>query len=100
MIPSLMDYVRIPNLSKAFDPEWETNGLLDQAAEHIKDWILAQKVKGLTVEIIKDQGAAPLIYAEIERTDSGNGNILLYGHYDKQPHFTGWKEGLSPIEPK
>eukprot|EP00330_Aristerostoma_sp_ATCC50986_P012407 CAMPEP_0114582716 /NCGR_PEP_ID=MMETSP0125-20121206/6623_1 /TAXON_ID=485358 ORGANISM="Aristerostoma sp., Strain ATCC 50986" /NCGR_SAMPLE_ID=MMETSP0125 /ASSEMBLY_ACC=CAM_ASM_000245 /LENGTH=292 /DNA_ID=CAMNT_0001775799 /DNA_START=327 /DNA_END=1205 /DNA_ORIENTATION=+ len=24
---------------------------------------------------------------------------MFYGHYDKQPHMTGWKEGLSPIEP-
>jgi len=54
MLPSLMDYVRIPNLSKSFDPEWETNGLLDKAAEHLKKWVLAQNVKGLKVEIIKD----------------------------------------------
>lgn len=26
-------------------------------------------------------------------------NILFYGHYDKQPHFMGWREGLGPISP-
>ena len=25
--------------------------------------------------------------------------VLLYGHMDKQPEFTGWAEGLSPWEP-
>jgi acetylornithine deacetylase/succinyl-diaminopimelate desuccinylase-like protein len=25
--------------------------------------------------------------------------VLLYGHLDKQPEFTGWHEGLSPWEP-
>lgn len=24
---------------------------------------------------------------------------MLYGHIDKQPWFTGWDEGLSPIDP-
>jgi acetylornithine deacetylase/succinyl-diaminopimelate desuccinylase-like protein len=24
----------------------------------------------------------------------------MYGHFDKQPHMTGWAEGLSPIDPK
>jgi hypothetical protein len=26
--PSLIDYIKIPNMSRAFDPEWNTNGLL------------------------------------------------------------------------
>tara|TARA_B110000503_G_scaffold123286_1_gene188747 strand:+ start:53 stop:163 length:111 start_codon:yes stop_codon:yes gene_type:complete len=34
-----MDYVRIPNLSRHYDPEWNTNGLLEKAAHFIKDWI-------------------------------------------------------------
>lgn len=24
----------------------------------------------------------------------------MYGHLDKQPHFSGWKEGLSATDPK
>ena len=26
-------------------------------------------------------------------------NIMMYGHLDKQPWFTGWDEGLSPTNP-
>jgi hypothetical protein len=34
-----MEYVRIPNLSRHYDPEWNTNGLLEKALTFIKDWI-------------------------------------------------------------
>ncbi|EQD78602.1 succinyl-diaminopimelate desuccinylase-like protein, partial [mine drainage metagenome] len=27
------------------------------------------------------------------------GCVLLYGHMDKQPEFTGWRSGLGPWEP-
>ncbi|KRW98085.1 hypothetical protein PPERSA_02972 [Pseudocohnilembus persalinus] len=98
-LPALLDYVRIPNLSQMFDPEWNTNGLLDKAAEHIKNWIIKQGIKGTKVEILREDQKAPLIFVEIDRTDSGDDTVLFYGHYDKQPHFLPWKEGLSPIDP-
>lgn len=53
-IPSLMEYIKIPNLSRVFDTEWNTNGRLEQAAEHIKAWILGLNIKGLKTEIIKE----------------------------------------------
>jgi len=43
-----MEYIKIPNLSRAFDKEWLTNGLLDQAAEHIRKWAEDFQVEGLT----------------------------------------------------
>jgi hypothetical protein len=33
-----MEFVSIPNCSKDFDPEWNTNGLLDKAADHLVKW--------------------------------------------------------------
>lgn len=32
VLPSLMDFVRIPNLSRDYDSEWNKNGLLEKAA--------------------------------------------------------------------
>jgi hypothetical protein len=32
LIPSLVEFIKIPNLSRGFDPEWATNGLLEKAA--------------------------------------------------------------------
>jgi acetylornithine deacetylase/succinyl-diaminopimelate desuccinylase-like protein len=37
-LPSLMDFVRIPNLSPGFDPEWDTNGHQEAAAKHLIEW--------------------------------------------------------------
>jgi hypothetical protein len=34
-LPALMDYVRIPNLSRSYDPQWNSNGLLEQAAVYL-----------------------------------------------------------------
>ena len=31
ILPELMDYVRIPNKSPAFDPDWEAHGHMEAA---------------------------------------------------------------------
>lgn len=97
----LQKFVTIPNQSKAFDPEWETNGLLDNVVKMYIDWALAQGVRGLHLEKLKEPGRAPLIYGEIEPTDKSGkpGTILYYGHFDKQPPMSGWREGLSATKP-
>ena len=33
IVPALMDYIRIPNKSPAFDPDWQVHGLIDQVVE-------------------------------------------------------------------
>ena len=33
IVPALCEYVRIPNKSPAFDPEWENHGFMQQAVE-------------------------------------------------------------------
>jgi acetylornithine deacetylase/succinyl-diaminopimelate desuccinylase-like protein len=41
------------------------------------------------------------MFVEIKASDENNKkNIMMYGHYDKQPHMTGWLEGLHPTVPK
>jgi acetylornithine deacetylase/succinyl-diaminopimelate desuccinylase-like protein len=96
-IPSLVEYIKIPNLSRAFDPLWETNGLLDKAAEHIKTWVEALNIKGLKTEIIKEKGLSPIIYTEI--AGDLDVTVFYYGHFDKQPPFNGWDEDLGPTKP-
>ena len=49
LIKSLTEYVAIPNLSRLYDPEWATNGLLEKAANHIKGWVEGLKIKGLKI---------------------------------------------------
>ena len=46
-VPSLQEFIKIPNLSRTYDPEWNTNGLLEKAANHIKGWVEGLQIKGL-----------------------------------------------------
>jgi acetylornithine deacetylase/succinyl-diaminopimelate desuccinylase-like protein len=97
ILPALTDYVRIPNRSPLFDPDWAGNGHMDQAVELLASWCRKQPIKGLSVEVARIPGRTPLLFCEVPGT--GNDTVLLYGHYDKQPEFTGWSEGLGPWEP-
>ncbi len=97
IVPRLCDYIRIPNKSPLFDAEWEAHGHMLRAAELMAAWCREQSITGLKVEILHEPGRTPVLFCEIP--GSGADTVLLYGHMDKQPEFTGWAEGLSPWEP-
>jgi acetylornithine deacetylase/succinyl-diaminopimelate desuccinylase-like protein len=97
ILPALVEYVRIPNKSPLFDPDWATHGHMDRAIELLAGWCRRQTIKGLTVEVVRLPGRTPLLFCEIPGT--GRDTVLFYGHYDKQPEFTGWADGLGPWEP-
>ena len=97
IVPTLEDYIRIPNKSPAFEPDWARLGHMRKAVEHLERWVAACGVRGLTHRIVTLPGRTPLLLCEVE--GSAPGNALLYGHYDKQPEFEGWADGLSPWEP-
>ncbi len=102
ILPALADYIRIPNRSPAFDPNWSEAGHMERAVELVADWCRRQPIPGLTVEVVRLKDAAgkprtPVIYMEIP--GEGDDTVLLYGHVDKQPEMVGWREGLSPWTP-
>lgn len=101
VVPTLQDYIRIPNQSPNFDADWATNGLLDKAAELEKEWVLKQGIEGLKIEIVRLEKRTPLIFIEVPAFGNANPNdtILLYGHLDKQPPLLPWADGLGPYEP-
>ena len=98
VIPNICDFIKIDNLSPAFDKEWNTNGKQDKCAKFCLDWAMRQGVEGIKGQIVKDADKTPLIFIEIEARNSSKA-VMLYGHFDKQPHFEGWAEGLGPITP-
>ena len=51
VLPALSDFIAVESQSPLFDPEWETNGLLDKSVAILVEWVRAQKVEGLTVEV-------------------------------------------------
>jgi acetylornithine deacetylase/succinyl-diaminopimelate desuccinylase-like protein len=60
--------------------------------------VLNLQIKNLSCEIIKDEGYSPIIFTEIQgQIDQ---TLFFYGHYDKQPPFVGWMEGIGATSPK
>lgn len=95
--PSLIDYIRIPNKSPAFDPDWKKNGYMDEAVTLISDWCRANAIDDMALEVIQLEGRTPLIYIDVPGV--GEDCVVLYGHLDKQPEMVGWHEGLGPWSP-
>ncbi len=97
IVPRLCDYIRIPNKSPQFEPDWAAKGHMDAAVALMERWCREQPVTGMTVEVIRLEGRTPVLLVQVEgqRQDT----VLLYGHMDKQPEFSGWSDGLSPWEP-
>src|SRR6266705_1524915 len=100
IVPQLTDYVRVAAKSPHFDPQWETNGHIERVNRLAEARVKKPPVRGLKVEIVRPPGRTPLLYFDAPATGkSGNRTILLYGHLDKQPEMSGWREGYGPWEP-
>ncbi|HXN82677.1 MAG TPA: M20 family metallopeptidase [Myxococcales bacterium] len=99
VIPALVEYIKIPNKSPSFDPDWAAHGYMDQAVALFERWARAKlpSLPGATLEVVRLPGRTPVIVIDIpgERDDT----VLLYGHLDKQPEMVGWRAGLSPWQP-
>lgn len=103
LIGQLSDYIEIPAKSPAFDANWAQAGYLNQVVERTAAWIQAQKVAGLTLEIIRLPGRTPVLFFDVASTRPQSANsqtVFMYGHLDKQPEFDGWRNGLGPWTPK
>lgn len=102
IVPTLVEYIKIPNKSPDFDAQWREHGYMHQAVKLIESWCRRQQIPGLTVEVIEHSGRTPVILMEIPATaQAANPKdcVLLYGHLDKQPEMEGWSEGLGPWTP-
>jgi acetylornithine deacetylase/succinyl-diaminopimelate desuccinylase-like protein len=111
IVPQLTDYIGIPAKSPMFDTEWAAHGFLDAVTRQAASWVEAQKVEGLRLELIRLDGRTPLLFFEVAAsagaTDSSattatasQQTVLMYGHLDKQPEFSGWRRDLGPWTPK
>ncbi len=97
IVPALERYIRIPNKSPIFDPEWRAHGHMDRAVAEVAAWCRERDVPGLSLEVISPPDLTPLLWMEVPgQTDD---TVLLYGHLDKQPEMTGWDEGKGPWTP-
>lgn len=101
IVPTLCEYIRIPNKSAHFDSEWEKHGHMDAAAELMRQWCEANALPGMKCEIVRLPGRTPLLFIDVPASGDARKSecVLMYGHMDKQPEFTGWAEGLGPWTP-
>lgn len=99
ILPTLMDYVRVPNQSPGFDPEWETNGYIDETVRLAHEWCVRHGPEGMVAEVLSSAHRTPLLFLEIPGELPGT--ALLYGHLDKQPPLDEalWRTGLGPRDP-
>ncbi len=105
IVGQLKDYIAIPAKSPMFAPDWEQQGLIDTVLRNAASWVEAQKVEGLKLEIIRQEGRTPILFFEVAGTQPNSNNadsptVLMYGHLDKQPEFEGWRSDLGPWTPK
>ena len=96
-LPQLIEYIRIPNKSPMFDPDWQTHGYMDQVVQQFEHWCRTCNIPGMQLEVVQLPDRTPLIYMDIP--GDSDRTVLLYGHLDKQPEMTGWREGLGPWQP-
>jgi acetylornithine deacetylase/succinyl-diaminopimelate desuccinylase-like protein len=103
IVPALVDYIRIPALSPAFDAGWSASGHLARAVALMRAWAEARDLPGATVEVVELDGLTPVLIVDVPASSGATGpdadTVLLYGHYDKQPEMTGWFEGHGAWSP-
>jgi acetylornithine deacetylase/succinyl-diaminopimelate desuccinylase-like protein len=99
VVPSITDYIKIPNKSPAFDADWQKHGYMADAVKLMERWAREKiaALKGATLEVVQLAGRTPLIFIEIP--GQNDDTVLLYGHLDKQPEMVGWEDGLGPWTP-
>ncbi len=97
IVPQLMDYIRIPNKSPTFDPDWDAHGHMEAAVQLMRRWAEAHALPGMKVEVLRLPGRTPVLMLDVP--GQVDDCVLMYGHLDKQPEFTGWSDGLEPWTP-
>ena len=78
IIPELCDYIKIPNKSPMFDPDWEEHGHMEKAVRLIETWCRKQAIKGMTIEIVRIAGRTPVLFIDVP--GDSDDVVLLYGH--------------------
>ena len=104
IVRQISEYIAIPAKSPGFDSDWAQHGFIDTVVRNAASWIEGQKVEGLTLEVVRLPGRTPVLFFEVPATRAAvpgqtPQTVLMYGHLDKQPEFSGWRADLGPWTP-
>ena len=100
VVPTLFEYIKIPNKSPSFDPDWAAHGFMEEAVALFERWARAKLsfLPGASLEVVRLPERTPVIVIDVP--GEGTDTVLLYGHLDKQPEMVGWAEGYGPWIPR
>lgn len=103
VLPALCDFVRVPNQSPLFDPDWQANGHLDRCVELVASWIAKQGLANSALEVLRVAGRTPLLVLDVGASDASlnSGPLsLVYCHVDKSPPMAEqWSPEHGPYMP-
>ena len=60
ILPTLTEYIKIPNKSPAFDPNWKENGHMDAVLKLAKKWVEEFQPEGSTIHIEEGGDKTPI----------------------------------------
>jgi acetylornithine deacetylase/succinyl-diaminopimelate desuccinylase-like protein len=93
-----------------FDADWAAHGHIENVVRRAAAWVEARRLAGLKLEVVRLAEAdgtprTPVLFFELPASAPGGNapdapTVLLYGHLDKQPEFSGWRADLGPWTPK
>ena len=100
VVPTLFEYIKIPNKSPSFDPDWAAHGFMEEAVALFESWARAKLsfLPGASLEVVRLPERTPVIVIDVP--GEGTDTVLLYGHLDKQPEMVGWADGYGPWIPR
>jgi len=72
---------------------------MEAAVQLMRRWAEAevQMLPGARVEVLRLAGRTPVLMVDVP--GAVDDCVLMYGHLDKQPEFSGWSDGLEPWTP-
>ncbi len=99
-VPTLMEYIKIPNTSPDFGNSEEDKENMHRAMELLVHWIKNQNIDNLKFHLSRDDDLTPFLLCTLEATDDSKESVLFYQHMDKQPPLTDkWTDELGPYKP-
>ena len=63
--PTLKEYIKIPNKSPSFDPNWEENGHMNKVVDLAVEWTNKHKPKNSTLSVKQSKKRTPIILLDI-----------------------------------
>ena len=93
IVPTLVEYIKIPNKSPSFDPDWAAHGYMEEAVRLFEGWA-RERIAGLpgaTLEIVRLPGRTPLMLIEVP------GNSETPAHFHRVPQYQVFVHGSGKL---